>query len=210
MKDEFLATVSHELRTPLTCSVPPSAHRRRRAQRPPREDADARHRHRQRRRPRPPGFNDILDLERIGSGKAEPQQSRLLRRRSLHRAAGLQQDATRQGRFPASSTTNNVTAWADPDPSRRHSPTSFNAIKFYRRGSEIHAFAVCTLDDNEARSASTIRPVSSRITGNRPRALPAGLMHPTSRHSGTGVWPRHLPRYRRSARRPHLGHQRVR
>ncbi len=152
MKDEFISTVSHELRTPLTSLraalglIGGGALKDRPEKMQQMLDIAIGNADRLVRL-----VNDILDLERIGSGKAELQQSICSADDLFRRAAGLQQtNAAKAGlRFVYDS--NNVTVWADPDRILQTLTNLIsNAIKFSSSGSEIR-FVARTLDGNEAR-----------------------------------------------------------
>lgn len=151
MKDEFISTVSHELRTPLT-SVRGAlglltgdvlSKRPERTQQMLNiaiSNSDRLIRL----------VNDILDLERIGSGRAELQPAMCSVEDLLRRAAGLQQTLLPTPDITISFNADDVTVWADPDRILQAiSNLISNAIKFSYPGGEIHLTAR-NLDDNEA------------------------------------------------------------
>src|SRR3981081_2721611 len=93
---------------------------------------------------------DILDLERISSGKTELHSTMCSAEDLLRRAAGVQQARAPRPNVRIFFAANGVNVWADPD---RILPTRntllSNAIKFSAPGSEIHLNAR-NLDDGEA------------------------------------------------------------
>jgi signal transduction histidine kinase len=151
MKDEFISTVSHELRTPLTSlrgalgllaggalSSRPEKTQQMLEIAISNSDRLVRL------------VNDILDLERIGSGKAELQHTMCSAEDLLRRAASLQQTRKPPPMIRIFSDPNGVNVWADPDRILQTlSNLISNAIKFSAPGSEIHLTAR-TLDEHEA------------------------------------------------------------
>lgn len=151
MKDEFISTVSHELRTPLTSLraalglVTGGAL----ATRPDRMqqmleiaigNTDRLIKL----------VNDILDIERIGSGNAELHSLMCSAEALMERSAGLQQAAAlRQGvRFRIDA--EGVQVWGDPDRILQAlSNLISNAVKFSPAGGEI-VLRARTLDEHEA------------------------------------------------------------
>jgi len=151
MKDEFISTVSHELRTPLT-SIRGSlgllaggalATRPDKSQQMLEiaiNNTDRLVRL----------VNDILDLERISSGKSELHSTMCSAEDLLRRAAGLQQTRTPKPNTRIFFAANGVTVWADPDRILQTLDNLIsNAIKFSAPGGEIHLTAR-NLDEHEA------------------------------------------------------------
>ncbi len=151
MKDEFISTVSHELRTPLT-SIRGSlgllaggalATRPDKSQQMLEiaiNNTDRLVRL----------VNDILDLERISSGKSELHSTMCSAEDLLRRAASLQQARTPKPNTRIFFAANGVTVWADPDRILQTLDNLIsNAIKFSAPGGEIHLTAR-NLDDHEA------------------------------------------------------------
>ena len=152
MKDEFISTVSHELRTPLTSlraalGLLAGGALTTRPEKPQQmleiaiSNTDRLVRL----------VNDILDLERIGSGKAELQLTMCSRRRPppprRHPAADRRTPRPNIRIFYAA---NGVSVWADPDRILQMLNNLIsNAIKFSPPGSEIHLTAK-RLDEHEA------------------------------------------------------------
>jgi two-component system sensor histidine kinase VicK len=151
MKDEFISTVSHELRTPLTSlrgalgllaggalSNRPEKTQKMLEIAISNSDRLVRL------------VNDILDLERIGSGKAELHCTLNSAEDLLRRAASAQQTGTPKPNIRIFFAANGVSVWADPDRILQTLNNLLsNAIKFSPVGSEIHLTAR-NLDDNEA------------------------------------------------------------
>ncbi len=154
MKDEFISTVSHELRTPLTSlraalglvSGGALATRPEKMQQMleiaiGNTDRLARL------------VNDILDIERISSGKAELHYTLCSADDLLRRAAATQQAAADKLHLHFAldpSHVSGVQVWADPDRIEQTlSNLISNAIKFSPVGGEI-ALSVKSLDENEA------------------------------------------------------------
>lgn len=151
MKDEFISTVSHELRTPLTSvrgalgllSADVLATRPEKTQKM--LDIAISNSDRLIRL-----INDILELERIGSGRAELQLDICNVGDLLHRAVGLQQSLLPTTDISISYSADDVTVWADPDRMLQAlSNLISNAIKFSYPGGNIHITAR-NLDENEA------------------------------------------------------------
>jgi two-component system sensor histidine kinase VicK len=151
MKDEFISTVSHELRTPLTSlrgalgllaggalSNRPEKTQQMLEIAISNSDRLVRL------------VNDILDLERIGSGKAELHCSLISAEDLLRRAATTQQAGTSRPNIRIFFAAQGVNVWADPDRILQTLNNLLsNAIKFSPASSEIHLTAR-NLDDNEA------------------------------------------------------------
>ncbi|MEO8736044.1 MAG: PAS domain S-box protein [Edaphobacter sp.] len=151
MKDEFISTVSHELRTPLTSvrgalgllAGDALASRPEKTQQM--LDIAISNSDRLIRL-----VNDILDLERIGSGKAQLQLIMCSIEDLLHRAASLQQALAPKPDVRISFAVSDVNVWADPDRILQTLNNLIsNAIKFSYPGGEIHLTAA-NLDENEA------------------------------------------------------------
>ncbi len=151
MKDEFISTVSHELRTPLTSlrgalgllSGGALSSRPEKTQQMIEiaiNNTDRLVRL----------VNDILDLERISSGKTELHATMCSAEDLLRRAAGLQQSRTPKPHTRIFFAANGVSVWADPERILQTLGNLIsNAIKFSSPGSEIHLTAR-NLDENEA------------------------------------------------------------
>jgi PAS domain S-box-containing protein len=151
MKDEFISTVSHELRTPLTSlrgalgllAGGALANRPEKTQQMLEiaiSNSDRLVRL----------VNDILDLERISSGKTELHSTLCSAEDLLRRAAGVQQARAPRPNIRIFFAANGVNVWADPDRILQTlSNLLSNAIKFSPAGSEIHLTARY-LDDGEA------------------------------------------------------------
>jgi PAS domain S-box-containing protein len=151
MKDEFISTVSHELRTPLTSLrgalglLAGGALETRPEKSRQMLDIAINNTDRLVRL-----VNDILDLERISSGKSELHSITISAEELLRKAVGAQ-----QARMPKPSAriffaANGVTVWADPDRILQALNNLLsNAIKFSPQGGEIHLSAR-NLDDQEA------------------------------------------------------------
>jgi two-component system, OmpR family, sensor histidine kinase VicK len=151
MKDEFISTVSHELRTPLTSirgslgllaggalSTRPDKSQQMLEIAINNTDRLVRL------------VNDILDLERISSGKSELHSTLCSAEDLLRRAAGLQQTRTPKPNTRIFFAANGVTFWADPDRILQTLDNLIsNAIKFSTPGAEIHLTAR-NLDEHEA------------------------------------------------------------
>jgi PAS domain S-box-containing protein len=151
MKDEFISTVSHELRTPLTSlrgalgllaggalSNRPEKTQQMLEIAISNSDRLVRL------------VNDILDLERISSGKTELHSTMCSAEDLLRRAAGVQQARSPRPNIRIFFAANGVNVWADPDRILQTLNNLLsNAIKFSPAGSEIHLTARY-LDDGEA------------------------------------------------------------
>jgi two-component system, OmpR family, sensor histidine kinase VicK len=151
MKDEFISTVSHELRTPLTSlrgalgllaggalSNRPEKTQQMLEIAISNSDRLVRL------------VNDILDLERISSGKTELHSTMCSAEDLLRRAAGVQQARAPRPNIRIFFAANGVNVWADPDRILQTLNNLLsNAIKFSPPGSEIHLNARY-LDDGEA------------------------------------------------------------
>jgi two-component system sensor histidine kinase VicK len=151
MKDEFISTVSHELRTPLTSlrgalgllAGGALANRPEKTQQMLEiaiSNSDRLVRL----------VNDILDLERISSGKTELHSTMCSAEDLLRRAAGVQQNRTPRPNIRIFFAAHGVSVWADADRILQTLNNLLsNAIKFSPAGSEIHLTAR-NLDDSEA------------------------------------------------------------
>jgi two-component system sensor histidine kinase VicK len=151
MKDEFISTVSHELRTPLTSlrgalgllAGGALANRPEKTQQMLEiaiSNSDRLVRL----------VNDILDLERISSGKTELHSTMCSAEDLLRQAAGVQQARAPRPNIRIFFAANGVNVWADPDRILQTLNNLLsNAIKFSPAGSEIHLTARL-LDDGEA------------------------------------------------------------
>jgi PAS domain S-box-containing protein len=151
MKDEFISTVSHELRTPLTSlrgalgllaggalSNRPEKTQQMLEIAISNSDRLVRL------------VNDILDLERISSGKTELHWAMCSAEDLLRRAAGVQQARAPRPNIRIFFAANGVTVWADPERILQTLNNLLsNAIKFSSPGSEVHLTAR-HLDDGEA------------------------------------------------------------
>ena len=151
MKDEFISTVSHELRTPLTSLraalglVTGGALRSRPEKMHQMLEIALGNTDRLVRL-----VNDILDLERISSGKSELQLTLCSAEDLLARAAGLQQAAAAKADIRISTSAKEVTVWADQDRILQTLTNLIsNAIKFSPGGSQIELTAR-NIDENEA------------------------------------------------------------
>lgn len=151
MKDEFISTVSHELRTPLTSvrgalgllsggTLASRPEKTRKMLDIAISNSDRLVRL----------VNDILDLERINSGKAELQSTICDIEELIHRAASLQQTLIPKPEVRIFFDASGVSVWADPDRIfQTLNNLISNAIKFSFSGSEIRITAR-KLDENEA------------------------------------------------------------
>jgi len=151
MKDEFISTVSHELRTPLTSLrgalglVAGGALEERPEKARQMLDIAINNTDRLVRL-----VNDILDLERIQSGKSELHSTMVSAEDLLRKAVSAQQARTPRPSARMFFAANGVTVWADPDRVLQAlSNLLSNAIKFSPAGGEIHLTAR-NLDDHEA------------------------------------------------------------
>ena len=151
MKDEFISTVSHELRTPLTSlraalglvtggtlAARPEKLRQM-------LEIAAGNTERLVRL-----VNDILELERIGSGKAELHYTMCSADDLFRRAASLQQTDASKAQLRITFNSQGVNVWADPDRILQTLTNLIsNAIKFSRPNTEIHLRSR-RIDANEA------------------------------------------------------------
>jgi len=116
MKDEFISTVSHELRTPLTSLraalglVAGGALNARPEKMRQMMDIAIGNTDRLVRL-----VNDILDLERIGSGKAELHSVMCSVEEMMHRSTSLLQNSATKANIRFAIESNGVNVWADPD-----------------------------------------------------------------------------------------------
>ena len=151
MKDEFISTVSHELRTPLTSlraalglitggSLAARPEKLRQMLDIATGNTDRLVRL----------VNDILELERIGSGKAELHYTMCSADDLFRRAAGLQQTGASKAQLRITFNSQGVNVWADPDRVLQTLTNLIsNAIKFSPPNTEIHLRAR-RIDANEA------------------------------------------------------------
>jgi PAS domain S-box-containing protein len=151
MKDEFISTVSHELRTPLTSlraalglvtggSLDARPEKLKQMLDIATGNTDRLVRL----------VNDILELERIGSGKAELHYTMCSADDLFRRAAGLQQTGASKAQLRITFNSQGVNVWADPDRILQTLTNLIsNAIKFSPAGTEIHLRSR-RLDANEA------------------------------------------------------------
>jgi signal transduction histidine kinase len=151
MKDEFVSTVSHELRTPLTSlraalglmtggslNTRPEKFRQMLEIATGNTDRLVRL------------VNDILELERIGSGKTELRSTMCSADDLFRRAVSLQQMAAAKSHLRITFNSQGVNIWADPDRILQTLTNLIsNAIKFSPPNTEIHLRAV-HLDPTEA------------------------------------------------------------
>lgn len=151
MKDEFISTVSHELRTPLTSLrgalglLSGGALTTRPEKMQQMLDIAISNTDRLVRL-----VNDILDLERISSGKTEFHSTMCSAEDLLRRAAGVQQARAPKPNVRIFFAAHGVNVWADPDRIMQTLNNLIsNAIKFSPPGSEIHLTARY-LDEGEA------------------------------------------------------------
>jgi signal transduction histidine kinase len=94
--------------------------------------------------------NDILDLERISSGKSELHSTTVSAEELLRKAVSAQQARTPKPSARIFFAANGVTVWADPERILQALNNLLsNAIKFSPQGAEIHLSAR-NLDDQEA------------------------------------------------------------
>ena len=140
MKDEFISTVSHELRTPLTSlraalglitggTLDNRPEKLRQMLDIATGNTDRLVRL----------VNDILELERIGSGKAELHCTMCSADDLFRRAAGLQQTSASKAQLRITFNSQGVNVWADPDRILQTLTNLIsNAIKFSTPGTEIH------------------------------------------------------------------------
>jgi PAS domain S-box-containing protein len=152
MKDEFISTVSHELRTPLTSLraalglIQSGALSSRPEKTTQMLEIAIGNTDRLVRL-----VNDILDLERISSGKAELHYTMCNMDDLLRGAVALQQPDAARSDIRLSVDAQDVNVWADPDRIMQTITNLVsNAIKFSPRGSSISLIATQAGDD-EAR-----------------------------------------------------------
>lgn len=151
MKDEFISTVSHELRTPLTSirGALGLLHAEVLSERPGKArqmlDIAINNSDRLIRL-----VNDILDLERIGSGKDALQRIMCDVEELMRRAASMQQAEIPKPEILITFDASGINVWADPDRIlQTFNNLISNAIKFSYPGGAIHLTAR-NLDENEA------------------------------------------------------------
>jgi len=151
MKDEFISTVSHELRTPLTSLrgalglLAGGALDSRPEKSSQMLEIAINNTDRLVRL-----VNDILDLERISSGKSELHSTTVGAEELLRKAVSAQQARTPKPSARIFFAANGVTVWADPERILQALNNLLsNAIKFSPQGAEIHLSAR-NLDDQEA------------------------------------------------------------
>jgi two-component system sensor histidine kinase VicK len=151
MKDEFISTVSHELRTPLTSLraalglITGGSLNARPEKLQQMLDIATGNTDRLVRL-----VNDILELERIGSGKAELHYTMCSADDLFRRAAGLQQTGASKAQLRITFNSQGVNVWADPDRVLQTLTNLIsNAIKFSPPGTEIHLRSR-RIDANEA------------------------------------------------------------
>jgi two-component system sensor histidine kinase VicK len=152
MKDEFISTVSHELRTPLTSLraalglIQSGTLSSRPEKTKQMLDIAIGNTDRLVRL-----VNDILDLERISSGKAELHYTTCSMDDLLRGAVVLQQPDAARADIQLTVDADDVNAWADPDRIMQTITNLIsNAIKFSPSGSSIALIATKTSED-EAR-----------------------------------------------------------
>ncbi|GAC1417451.1 MAG: hypothetical protein NVSMB62_08180 [Acidobacteriaceae bacterium] len=140
MKDEFISTVSHELRTPLTSLraalglITGGSLNHRPEKLKQMLDIATGNTDRLVRL-----VNDILELERIGSGKAELHCTMCSADDLFRRAAGLQQTGASKAQLRITFNSQGTNVWADPDRILQTLTNLIsNAIKFSTPGGEIH------------------------------------------------------------------------
>ena len=151
VKDEFISTVSHELRTPLTSLraalglVTGGTLAARPEKLQQMLDIATGNTDRLVRL-----VNDILELERIGSGKAELHYTMCSADDLFRRAVGLQQTGASKAQLRITFNSQGVNVWADPDRVLQTLTNLIsNAIKFSPPSTEIHLRAR-RVDANEA------------------------------------------------------------
>ena len=151
MKDEFISTVSHELRTPLTSirGALGLLNGDVLSERPEKAgqmlDIAINNSDRLIRL-----VNDILDLERIGSGKDELQRAMCDIEELMRRAGSIQQAEIPKPEVSITFDASGVSVWADPDRIlQTFNNLISNAIKFSYPGGTIHLSAR-NLRENEA------------------------------------------------------------
>ncbi len=150
MKDEFISTVSHELRTPLTSlraalglvtggALLARPEKMQQMLEIALDNTDRLVRL----------VNDILDLERISSGKSELQLTMCSVDDLLQRASDLQQAAAAKASIQINCTASNTRVWADSDRILQTLTNLIsNAIKFSPAGSDV-LLSARAIDENE-------------------------------------------------------------
>ncbi len=150
MKDEFISTVSHELRTPLTSlraalglvtggALLARPEKMQQMLEIALDNTDRLVRL----------VNDILDLERISSGKSELQLTMCSVDDLLQRASDLQQAAAAKAGIQINCIASNTRVWADSDRILQTLTNLIsNAIKFSPPGSDV-LLSAHAIDDNE-------------------------------------------------------------
>ena len=150
MKDEFISTVSHELRTPLTSlraalglvtggALLARPEKMQQMLEIALDNTDRLVRL----------VNDILDLERISSGKSELQLTMCSVDDLLQRASDLQQAAAAKASIQINCIASGTRAWADSDRILQTLTNLIsNAIKFSPAGSDV-LLSAHNVDDNE-------------------------------------------------------------
>jgi len=140
MKDEFISTVSHELRTPLTSLraalglITGGSLNARPEKLQQMLDIATGNTDRLVRL-----VNDILELERIGSGKAELHYTMCSADDLFRRAASLQQTGASKAQLRITFNSQGVNVWADPDRILQTLTNLIsNAIKFSPPNTEVH------------------------------------------------------------------------
>ncbi len=150
MKDEFISTVSHELRTPLTSlraalglvtggALLARPEKMQQMLEIALDNTDRLVRL----------VNDILDLERISSGKSELQLTMCSVDDLLQRASDLQQAAAAKGSIHINCIASGTRVWADSDRILQTLTNLIsNAIKFSPAGSDV-LLSAHAIDENE-------------------------------------------------------------
>lgn len=140
MKDEFISTVSHELRTPLTSmraslglissgALSASPEKQKHMLEIAIGNTDR----------LVSLVNDILELERIGSGKAELHDTMSSADDLMRRAAGLLTGTASKAGIEFEFASDGVNVWADPDRILQTLTNLLsNAIKFSPKGGTVH------------------------------------------------------------------------
>jgi signal transduction histidine kinase len=149
MKDEFISTVSHELRTPLTSLraalglVTGGALAKRPEKMRQMLEIAIGNTDRLIRL-----VNDILDIERIGSGSTELHSMMCSARALLERSTGLQQAAADKAGVRFKTNAEPLEVWADPDRILQALANLIsNAIKFSPKGGVITLSVKRSLED---------------------------------------------------------------
>jgi len=140
MKDEFISTVSHELRTPLTAlraaiglmtsgTLDTKPEKTKQMMEIALGNTDR----------LVALVNDVLDLERIGSGKMVMHPAELSAEEMLRRVAELMGPTAAKANIRFTVLADGVKVWADPDRIQQTLTNLIgNAIKFSPSGGEIH------------------------------------------------------------------------